>query len=72
MSTSYRRTSASVRGTPTLNCTVSDRQSRPRYRIGVLDTGDLRQHLLGRPCHHVLHIGAARSGKAISTFAWAT
>ena len=39
-------------------------QPRPRHRIGVLDTGDLRQHLFGRPRHHVLHIGAARSRKS--------
>ncbi len=31
-----------------------------RHRIGVLDAGDLRQGLLGRPRHQVLHVGAGR------------
>ena len=32
-------------------------------RVGVLDAGDLREHLLGRPRDHVLHVGAAGPGE---------
>ena len=35
------------------------RHAGARHRIGMLDAGDLAQHLLGRPCHQRLHVGTA-------------
>jgi hypothetical protein len=40
-----------------------DGQTRARHRHHMLRTGDLRQHLLGRPGHHLLHIPGAGAGK---------
>ena len=37
--------------------------ARSSDRVGVLDAGDLPQHLLGRSGDHVLHINAAGSRK---------
>ena len=39
------------------------RQARPRDGVGVFNAGHLAQHLLGRPGHHVLHIGTAGARK---------